>query len=155
MPQRNLPESAQKGSSPFLYLFFFKFSNPLKGTYVCAAETGSDGIFIGLIGDEPGALGAAAVVRPSARSRTAKKNERFSTSGQQDDVEARLNSLVWACCSIIPKSNDVKAGGVQARQHHGQVVGLGAAVGQVHHLREASARVITASGGGKNSAILG
>lgn len=83
------------------------------------------------------------------------KNERFSTSGQQDDAEARLNSLVWACCSIIPKSHDVKAGGVQARQHHGQVVGLGAAVGQVHHLREASARVITASGGGKNRAVLG
>lgn len=152
-PKKSPRISVERQLTISLPFFFFKCSNPLKCTYVCAAETGSDGIFVGLIGDEPGALGAAAVVRPSARAPTAKKKKTNVSQqpGQRDDTEASLKSSVSACRSITPESHDVKAAGVQARQHHGQVVGLGAAVGQVHHLGGAAARVITASGGGGKS----
>lgn len=35
---------------------------------------------------------------------------------------------------LMPESDDVEVARVESGQHHGQVVGLGATVGQIHHL---------------------
>lgn len=43
-------------------------------------------------------------------------------------------SPLYSIKETIPKSNDVEVACVESSQHHGQVIGLGAAVGQIHHL---------------------
>lgn len=40
----------------------------------------------------------------------------------------------------VAEGDDVELPRVEARQHHGQVIGLGPAVDEVHHLRHGSAR---------------
>lgn len=80
------------------------------------------------------------------------QNQTFINNQRAERDRSRFNllrevllSLHFKWEQILPKSNDIKVARVQSSQHHGQVVGLGAAVGQVHHLREASACVTTTS----------